>query len=237
MVPWKLVDWFVTKRNLPLGLRNGTFELTPPNEKGEPGMALNAPLGAMLKTFTRVGPKLKFAVKSCVLAQLMSIPPTEALNDPPPAWNGEPGTAVKAPFPPMLNIATLPPPALKAKLGGKAADRNRLSGETLIPSMPPVDPTEKGEPATGVSEPLDAMLNAEIVSELSFEQNKNLLVGVTPRECPKKTLFPPARNGDPGTGVRNPVTGLIEKPLMVLLPLLLAYKNFPAVETVTRLAA
>ena len=72
----------------------------------------------------------------------------------------------------------------------------------------------------GVSAPFDPTRNAEMLPDPAFPAYTNLPLGVTANEMPKKLPDPPVANGESGTGVKAPVVVLIEKPLMLLLPVL-----------------
>jgi|SRR5882672_40517 len=70
------------------------------------------------------------------------------------------------------------------------------------------------------------MLKAEMLLEPLFPAYRNLPLGVTANEIPPDPPDPPAANGEPGTEVKSPVVVSIEKPLMLLVPLLETYRKF-----------
>src|SRR6185503_7886871 len=178
----------------------------------------------MLKTSMCVPVKFASPPKSKLLAQLMSTPATAPIAA---AGKGEPGTAVSAPFDAMVNIPT-------ASFEIRATARNLPSGETLIPSG--TAPTANGEPEMGVSVPFAAMLKTVMLFDPELLANKSWLSGVTPSEIPEPGA-PPIGNGDPGTRVRTPVAGSIEKTLMLVVCSLATNTSFFTVPIVIRLAA
>jgi hypothetical protein len=178
----------------------------------------------MLKTSTLVLPKFASPPKSKLLAQLISTPATVPL---PAATNGDPGTGVSAPFGAIVNIPT-------ASIETKATDRNLPSGETLMPSGS--DPAGNGEPGIDKSVPFAPMLKTAMLREPELLANKNRLSEVTPNEIPEPAI-PPVANGDPGTRLRAPVAGLIEKTLMLLLCSLATNRKLPTTQVVKRFAA
>jgi len=113
----------------------------------------------------------------------------------------------------MPNIPTLP---------NRPAARNLPFGDTFIPMGFP--PAKKGEPGTAVSEPFAPMLKDVILSDAGLPAIKNCPFGVTANEIPKsKSLLGlelSRENGEPGTGVRVPLLGSMEKALISLVPLL-----------------
>src|SRR6266568_2125007 len=76
-----------------------------------------------------------------------------------------------------------------------------------------------------------------MVIDAPFAAIRNLSSGVAVSDIPTPSATPPVANGEPGTGVRAPVTGLIEKALTVLLPLLAAYRKSFTTAVVMRLGA
>src|ERR1051325_8671527 len=178
----------------------------------------------MLKTSMFVPVEFASPPKSKLPAQLISTPATAPSAA---AGKGEPGTAVSAPFDAMLNIPT-------ASSETRATARNLPSGDTLIPSGIP--PAANGEPEMDVSVPFAAMLKTVMLFEPELLANRNWLLGVTPNEIPELGT-PLVGNGDPGTGVRAPVAGSIEKTLMLLVCSLATNRNFLTDPIVIRLAA
>ena len=179
--------------------------------KGEPIVGVKAPSDAILKTPTMVR-RFAFAspAKRRLLLQFMSTP---AAAPKPPSPNGEPWTRVSDPSGAMPNIATLP---------NRPAARNLPFGDTFIPMGLP--PAKKGEPGTAVSEPSAPMLKDVILPDGALPAIKNCPSGVTAKEIPKSKpllgLELSNGNGDPGTGVRFPLLGSMEKALTSLVTLL-----------------
>ncbi len=120
-----------------------------------------------------------------------------------------------------------------------AADtaRNFPSEVTLALANPPLAPLANGDPATWLSAPFAATLNTVIVIDAPFAAIRNLLSGVAVSDVPIPSATPPVANGDPGTGVRTPVTGSIEKALTLLLPALATYRTFFIIAVVIRFEA
>jgi hypothetical protein len=114
----------------------------------------------------------------------------------------------------MLNIDIFPGAEVKAK--------NFPSAVTLALANGPTAPLGKGDPAIGPRLPSPAMLKTVIVIESPFAATRNLSSGVAASDIPTPPATPPVANGEPGTAVRTPVAGLIEKALTVLLPALAA---------------
>src|SRR6266540_2214345 len=76
-----------------------------------------------------------------------------------------------------------------------------------------------------------------MVLDAPFAAIRNLSSGVAVNDIPTPSATPPVANGEAGTGVRAPVTGLIEKALTLLLLLLAAYRKFFTTAVVMRLDA
>ena len=82
-------------------------------------------------------------------------------------------------------------------------------------------PAKKGEPRMAVSAPSAPMLKEVILSANGFPAIKNRPSGVTAKEIPPEEGPELSKgNGEPGTGVRFPLLGSMEKALTSLLPLL-----------------
>jgi hypothetical protein len=114
----------------------------------------------------------------------------------------------------MLNIDMFP--------GADVTARNFPSDVTLALANDPRAPLGNGDPATWLRLPLEAILKTVIVLEKPFAAISNLSSGVAASDTPTPSPTPPVANGEPGTAVRTPVAGLIEKALTVLLPTLAA---------------
>ena len=98
-------------------------------------------------------------------------------------------------------------------------------GDTFIPIGGP--PAKKGEPGTGVSEPSAPMLKDVMVSDHGLPAIKNRPSGVAAMAIPITNVKALQRlpelasgKGEPGTGVRVPLLGSMEKALTSLLPVL-----------------
>ena len=153
----------------------------------------------MSKTSTLEFGALLRATKSCLLAQLQSTPVA------PESGVGDPGTGVRTPVAEILNMNIA---------GTDVTARNLPSGVTLALAKAAPAPLEKGEPATWLSAPFAATLNTLIVIDAPFAAIRNLSSGVAVKDIPAAApATPPVAKGEPGTEVRTPVTGLIEKAL------------------------
>src|SRR5262245_11630500 len=168
-------------------------------------MRAKTPLGPMLRTSTLAATAPFKATYSCVLAQLQSM-----LAAPGSAKGGPAG--VSAPVAAMLNIDMFP--------GADVTARNFPSDVTLAFTSGPAAPLGNGDPGTGLRPPFAAMLKTVIVKDDPFVAIRNLSSGVAVSDSPIPSATPPVGNGEPGTAVRTPLTGLIEKALMVSLPAL-----------------
>jgi hypothetical protein len=188
-------------------------------KNGEPDTGVRTPSAAIVNASTEVPSIFASPTKRKLLVQSMSTPAAKPV---PMAGNGDPGTGESVPSVAMLNIPT-------ASFEIRATARNLPSGETLMPSGVP--PAGKGEPGTGLSEPLAAMLNIVIVAALVLAATRNRPSGVEDNEM---SLTTPVAKGDPGTDVRVPAIGSIEKALMLDVEALVAYKYPLTVEIVAR---
>ena len=216
-----LLDCSVAKSVESSGLNIATLEFIPSPTNGAPANRDKAPFMLISKTSTFVLVPLR-ATKSCVLAQLQSIPAAPA------SVNGEPAAGASAPAVEMVNI----------KIDPKFADtaRNFPSEVALALTNGPLAPLANGDPGTGLRVPFAATLNTVIVSDVPFAAIRNFLSGVTASDIPEPAI-PPVANGEPGKAVRTPVTGSIEKALILLLAVLAAYRTFPITAVVMRFAA
>jgi hypothetical protein len=133
--------------------------------------------------------------------------------------NGDPGTCAKAPFVAMSYTATL--------LEMKSATNRRVPA--LLMAMP-VGRTPRlafavgnGDPGMGVSAPLTPIVNAETLLETELVAYSRPAVTTTSTASMLRLAdpAPPVSNGDPGTGVRAPVTVLTANPVMVFVVLTL----------------
>jgi len=129
----------------------------------------------------------------------------------------------------MPNIDILP--------GAQDTARNFPSGVTLALASGPPAPLGNGDPATWLSAPFAETLYTVIVIDAPLAAIRNLSSGVAANDIPTPSATPPVGNGDPGTDVRTPVAGLIEKALTLLLPLLAAYRKSLITAVVIRLGA
>src|SRR5215471_9858727 len=187
----ELLSCPLTKSLLSSGLKTATLELVPGPLKGAPAIRVSAPVGPILKTSTWEFGMPPRATKSCVPAQLKSMPAA------PVSVVGDPGTGVNTPVAEILKTAMLP--------GDDVTARNLASEVTLALTNGPTAPLAKGEPATGVRAPLAAILKTLIVMEDPFATIRNLSSGVVVNDIPFPSSTPPVANGEPGTEVRTPV--------------------------------
>ena len=170
-----LLDCSVAKSVESSGLNIATLESIPSPTNGAPAIGDKTPFMPMSKTSTFVLVPLR-ATKSCVLAQLQSIPAAPA------TVNGEPAAGASAPAVEMVNINIDP----------KFADtaRNFPSEVALALTNGPLAPLANGDPRTGLRVPFAPTLNTVIVADVPFAAIRNFLSGVAVNDIPEPAIPP-----------------------------------------------